>query len=144
MTDLEDPPDRFVILPPECKFPGCEETARSAWSPHCSGDHERACLLAAAEIMGSAESLEELADGYEELCEEKLESIEQASEKGLGPEEMQRRIDSVGRASDSPSEVSNDHAIGEYRDTLEIIKRPAERGPGPEEMQQRINEFRQR
>lgn len=88
MTPPPEPdPEPGPWLPGECRLPGCDETARSILDPHCSREHERACLEAAAETLsGDADPSD-----YEELARRKAEAYGDAPERT--PAEMQAAVD---------------------------------------------------
>lgn len=97
MTSDVDP-ELGPLLPGECRFPGCGETARSVLLPHCSDEHERAMLRAADEaLLGDPDvfGADDVGSAWEELCRKKLDAIEAAREAGRTPEEMQRVIDDL-------------------------------------------------
>jgi len=72
------------MIPGECSFPGCDESAKSVFEPHCSDEHADACLRAFMRMLnGETGDREELA------------SIRAAPE--LSPDEMQEGVDELER-----------------------------------------------
>jgi len=77
------------MIPGECSFPGCDESAKSVFEPHCSDEHADACLRAFMRMLNG-----ETGD-RDEMCREELASIRAAPE--LSPNEMQERVDELER-----------------------------------------------
>jgi len=57
------------MIPGECSFPGCDESARSVFEPHCSDEHADACLRAIMRMLngetGDRDEMQERVDKLE-------------------------------------------------------------------------------
>ena len=57
------------MIPGECSFPGCDESARSVFEPHCSDEHADACLRAFMRMLngetGDRDEMQERVDKLE-------------------------------------------------------------------------------
>ena len=57
------------MIPGECSFPGCDESAKSVFEPHCSDEHADACLRAIMRMLngetGDRDKMQERVDKLE-------------------------------------------------------------------------------
>ena len=57
------------MIPGECSFPGCDESAKSVFEPHCSDEHADACLRAIMRMLngetGDRDEMQERVDKLE-------------------------------------------------------------------------------
>jgi len=94
--DIDPEAVRPPYKPPECRFPGCDEPARSIVHTTCSQKHDNALQQAAAELLFGQEGYY-TPEEWEEMCHQKLEAIENAPK--WSPEMMQRRINELSDCS---------------------------------------------